>query len=259
MPNPPNTPNKDGRSSYCVVGGNIWTPTTAKVQSYCGAEPGWKTSYTTLDGWNPMNNRLNMYKPSINWCRISQPSRFFMGTVPEGLGCLAPQKAKVPKPLRDPRARSASLAVWGLEDDDVWIFLGMFFHEKCRHYRCFLLLSGSNMWVVNRENGRSLEIRSTKKKLGFDHQNEELTSRDGNLRCDGWDIYQQTYGILAAKQWDIERHKPSTSIFAVPTEFDQLAAASHTKQVWVVSRLGLSLLRKKKLKCTVSCICCKGW
>jgi hypothetical protein len=38
--------------------------------TYCG----WKKSCTTLDGWNPMNNGINMDKPSINWCRISQPS-----------------------------------------------------------------------------------------------------------------------------------------------------------------------------------------
>ena len=49
-----------------------WKQTVGKTYmcTYCG----WKKSCTTLDGWNPMNNGINMDKPSINWCRISQPS-----------------------------------------------------------------------------------------------------------------------------------------------------------------------------------------
>ena len=38
-----------------------------KYESYGG----WKKSCTTLDGWNLLDNGINMDKPSINWCRIS--------------------------------------------------------------------------------------------------------------------------------------------------------------------------------------------
>ena len=41
-----------------------------KKETYCG----WKKSCTTLDGWNPINDGINMDKPPVNWCRISKPS-----------------------------------------------------------------------------------------------------------------------------------------------------------------------------------------